>query len=238
METMEKSQLLVNIESGYTTLSSISNNDFKMLMSDPQTKSYGLMLCSQAYCLKVMESLNEHMDKIALNDDINQQMLFETYNLVRRDAQGQIYINGAESALLFYDYFNKAFLSMWDIEKGKPNLLQIIINIFNFRRDFKETKLYIDIAEQADFIKSKYITSTDSNCNLSTIIRNGWDELQKELETNEFLESLEYCDGVEEYFELAVSNIGSLESLFSQLEDDLQPLKKLLDDRRKFYYVD
>ncbi len=233
---MEKQELLANIQSGTLSVRDISTEDFKALMLTPETKSYALLLCSRAYFAKATESLNQHMDDINLNDNLNRQIIADTYDLVQMDVQGQVYVNGAGCAMLFSKYFTESFMSMWDIETGNPNFLQMLANIFNLRKGIREIKLYNEISEQADLIKAKYINSNpDSNNNLPAVLERGWNELKKDMESEEFLEDLDYYDGVEEFFEMSVSTIGSLEALFSDLGQDLEPLKKLLEKRRKIY---
>ena len=54
---MEENGLIVNIQSGELSIQNISKEDFKMLLTTPETKSYALLLCGRAYFMSMLQNL-------------------------------------------------------------------------------------------------------------------------------------------------------------------------------------
>lgn len=233
---MVNKNLLANIESGIISVANISNDDFKMLMSDPSTQSYGLMLCNRVYFMKAMQNINQNMNNININDEVNNQILMDTYDLVRMDKDGKFYINSFACAMEFQKYFTQSLNEMVDIKTGKANIRQIVSNTLNIRRNLKIIKINLNIMEQTEFLKKKYILETDSKYNFTTVLLNGWNEFQMCLTNGDLIDELDYYDNVEELFEMSVSTIGSLDGLFREFTEDIKKLKNLLEARKKFYY--
>ncbi|MGN0606338.1 MAG: hypothetical protein ACI4JM_07435 [Oscillospiraceae bacterium] len=81
----------------------------------------------------------------------------------------------------------------------------------------------------------KYINSPDySSTNISSVLQKGLNELLSTLNSEELIQNLEYCESVEELFELSVSTIGSVDSLMSDFEKDVKELQALIEQSKKY----
>ena len=134
--------------------------------------------------------------------------------------------------MLLSKYFAESFVSMLDIETRSPNFLEWLLIFLIFGKDIKETKLYDKISKQADSIEYTYINS-NSNDNLSEILRDGWNKLRDALQSGELLEDFDYYDSVGEFFEISVDTMGSLRAVFGELEQDLDELKEIVGRNKK-----
>ena len=189
---MVNQNLLANIQSGQISIQTISPNDFKALMTNPETKSYGLMICSRAYFLKAAEVIGDNMNNFSLNDERNLQILENTKHLIQMDQNEN----------------------------------------FQIRKDIRQIRLNLEIIEEIDRIKIKYLKQDSSN-NFIKALLNGWHEFQKELTKEETMDDLDYCDSTEDFFEMAVGNIGCVNGLFAKLGDDMKHLKDLIQKTEK-----
>lgn len=232
---MSEKYLIENIQSGKITISNVSKKDFKSLMLSPQTQKYGLMLCGQAYCIKASETLNKKMDAICLNDSYNREIISANYDMVRMGNDGKIYISAPACSYHYGQYFVQFFNSMMDLETGKPNIMRVVFNIFNIKKNIMAINLNTKISNKCDLMMEKYINSPDySSTNISSVLQKGLNELVSTLNPKELIENLDYCESVEELFELSVSTIGSVDSLMSDFEKDVKELQALIEKSKKY----
>lgn len=227
---MVNQNLLANIQSGQISIQTISPNDFKALMTNPETKSYGLMICSRAYFLKAAEVVGNNMNNFSLNDERNLQILENTKHLIQMDQNENFHINKVACAEEFTKYFLESLNSMVDPATKKTNVIQLLVNIFRIRKNIKKIGLNLEIIEEVDRIKIKYLKQ-DSNDNFIKALLNGWHECQRSLE--ELIDDLDYYDSTEEFFEMTVGNIGCVNGLFAKLGDDMKRLKNLIQEAEK-----
>ena len=134
---MVNQNLLANIQSGQVSIYTISPNDFKALMTNPETKSYGLMICSRAYFLKAAEVVGNNMNDFNLNDERNLQILENTKHLIQMDQNENFHINKAACAEEFTEYFLDSLNNMVDPATKKTNVIQLLVNIFRIRSCLK-----------------------------------------------------------------------------------------------------
>lgn len=227
---MVNQNLLANIQSGQVSIYTISPNDFKALMTNPETKSYGLMICSRAYFLKAAEVIGNNMNDFNLNDERNLQILENTKHLIQMDQNENFHINKAACAEEFTEYFLDSLNSMVDPATKKTNVIQLLVNIFRIRKNIKKIGLNSKIIDEVDRIKDKYLKQ-DSNDNFIKALLNGWHECQRSLE--ELIDGLDCFNSTEEFFEMAVGNIGCVNGLFAKLGDDMKHLKNLIQKAEK-----
>lgn len=229
---MVNRNLLANIQSGQVSIYTISPNDFKALMTNSETKSYGLMICSRAYFLKAAEVIGNNMNDFNLNDERNLQILENTKYLIQMDQNENFHINKAACAEEFTEYFWNSLNSMVDPATKKTNVIQLLVNIFRIRKGIKQIRLNVEIIEEVKRIKNKYLKQ-DSNDNFIKALLNGWHEFQKELTEEETMDDLDYYESTEEFFEMTVGNIGCVNGLFAKLGDDMKHLKNLIQKAEK-----
>ncbi len=229
---MVNENLLANIQSGQISIQTISPNDFKALMTNSETKSYGLMICSRAYFLKAAEVIGDNMNNFSLNDEHNLQILENTKHLIQMDQNENFHINKVACAEEFTKYFLDSLDNMVDHKTKQLNVIQTLVNVFQIRKDIRQIRLNLEIIEEIDRIKSKYLKQDSSN-NFIKALLNGWHEFQKELTKEETMDDLDYCDSTEDFFEMAVGNIGCVNGLFAKLGDDMKHLKDLIQKTEK-----
>ena len=227
---MVNQNLLANIQSGQVSIYTISPNDFKALMTNPETKSYGLMICSRAYFLKAAEVVGNNMNDFNLNDEHNLQILENTKHLIQMDQNENFHINKVACAEEFTKYFLDSLNSMVDPETKKTNVIQLLVNTFQIRKNIKKIGLNLKIIDEVDRIKDKYLKQ-DSNDNFIKALLNGWHECQRSLE--ELIDDIDYYDSTEDFFEKAVRNIGCVNGLFAKLGDDMKRLKNFIREAEK-----
>lgn len=230
---MNQNELMTGVTAGTITVNSITTRDFKTLCLSQDTLPYAVLLIGKDYFTKSSQMICEKMMKINLNSEKNQAIIQQTSNVVTMGRHGEININVAGCAIAFNHYLSQAMLNK--PQSAPQSIFQSIIEFFNIIKKIKEILLYRKISKAADRLKRKFITcNVSSKHSLPGNMKRGWDELEKWLRSEEFraeLDDLDYYESVEEFLEMSVSNIGSLNSIFSEFENDLKPLKELIDKR-------
>ena len=191
-------------------------------------KKYELEV-TQKYMEQVAININQSMARYDKDcDNAYNRQLMEQYGSLVYQENGKIKVSKSGCASLFAGYF------MSNFNNGEFCISKALFNLIYIPNNIKIIHLNNRIEDEVSRLRWKYLDNINSKYCIYKKIESGLNEfkLQLRLQDKETLDMIEYL-GIDEFCNMASVDMSGLTKLFDKFFKDIQPLKKLLDERYK-----
>lgn len=207
----------------------IQGSQLLELLDNDETREVGLNVIADGYMRAVNEELNQRMDRYNLVDSYTKETIERYKDVVYINDNGEIEV----SRQGVYDLVRREIDTMVCIEDDEVqyNIVKIISNIFNVRRNIRTLVVNKQINDKIRYIERVYLDDDSSPLQLPKQIEAGINELNTQLKKGK-LDRMIKRKEPQKLYKMFCESFSEIPKVFEKLHDDLEELNSLIQDAR------